>query len=1662
MWPKLPGPSVFIATPGDVRYLRDAAARVLDDLRASGGDDHGVGVYDWIVDKAEDGFAAWRPAQEQIPLPSDPDCRAVICILGERLGTELPADFPCEPVAPFLNEATHGPRVVHPMTAGAAESGGFALTGTVFECLAALASNKAASRLSDVERGSPPALIIFVGDSTLLDEPDPFFANWGGLRLLAEGRARHRTPGAQRAWEDREYRPQIAQLRNLLAFFQQQGVNFRIVADEEAACAEIRRFLQRALDLDARADHKPFKGLEPYGEEDADVFFGRAGERLQAVGDLRALFDNPTRLTAYGVIGGSGAGKSSFLRAGLVAHLVHTTSAGYYRGCVLRPVEILPAQDRLAAVGRADDGLRAIVTAALRAIDARAAVEQKLALLDKVAPEFQPQEAVELVLAALRDKGEGWRLLIGFDQFEELLDQRFDPKLGPRWLPVVRCIEAAARSRRIAVLYTLQANRVHLMADDPLLGPLLARGGNQTLDFPTSSISEVISKPFARAGIEVEPRLGAALRSKIDSFSQSVVSSTRGNLLPLVSLALLRLGEAAAALRAASPAAGASDAPGRVLLTLDECQHLIEIGESIATLSEEAFAAARAGSGPDWSDDTLGDLLRQLVRLGGTERERLSLPLAAIPRAGAPAHLARALLDRRILVREVGERMRLVHESVFHHWPRAIAWLAKERRLLTLHGIIGYRALEWDRNGRNLEEPRDASMRDVDEGAELLTLWYSVFSPSDPETLAPADAVVRDYILALLMTHPEPDRVIAPSPTGGTHMHLAAALGDAGLVRAYLAISPAAANFARKDGRTPLFGPCFTGRIDVLELLLEAGAAPDVMDDQGWRAVHAAAFFGHLDCLQALHAGGARLDEASEAVSNTTLVLATRHRREDILRWLVDHGAPVDALTTSGWTALHAAASEGAASIVRFLIERGATVDRRRGAGWTALHAAAWFGQLDAARELLDAGASVGSLAGHDSWVRPAHSLLGVPRGALATPLHVACDRGHVDIVRLLLARGADANADAFPRASGRDPDDLSAGVTPSPEGWTLLHLAADRGHAAVCAALAACYSNVDVAAREDLSPLGLALIRGLVDVAEALRTAGADIDRCQAAVGTPLQAAAANNNVAAIRFLLGAGADGGPSAVEPDPPIVLAAAAGHAAAVGAMLAAPQAAVRRGEAGATALHVAAMRGNLEVVRVLLDGGAPIDARDDCGQTALHLAITGPSRSRLDIAQFLISRASKLTGARDVAGWTALHRAAQAGHVELVRTLVAAGSRVDERSDAPVMTPLQAAAEVGQNEVVALLLELHAARDASAATKAPPAVLACRNRHYGTVLQLLDAGDAHDAALVEMLTEQFVANQRRRKRARAPLDLDEIRVAQALRQPAPAVDDVDGLRWRTGTRLWAARNRTWALPPVACGTWQLIAPADALERLAPAPPAGRAIDDLTVDGMRALQGAFEVVEARLVSSEAPRTALLLPGARGLRLASQGVCVLDGSAANEGLAVLHLAFFCATITCGGDAFVVFERPEQLRPHPRLPHGVASSAAGLARAPRVSTVRTGRANAAVGHWRRLLEPTGDPRAAADDAAEWRIDAVIQFGDGLFDCVFGVRSDGQVTLLDDRRLAAGLSAHVDTFTAGVRSARLFEAADPPSFHEPPLPGDRDPRALRHSWRTAIDGRGD
>lgn len=481
--------------------------------------------------------------------------------------------------------------------------------------------------------------------------------------------------------------------------------------------------------------------------------------------------------------------------------------------------------------------------------------------------------------------------------------------------------------------------------------------------------------------------------------------------------------------------------------------------------------------------------------------------------------------------------------------------------------------------------------------------------------------------------------------------------------------------------RTPLTGAVEAGHLEVVELLLSAGADPE-LELWGNSPLSFAARKGHLEVLGRLLAAGAK---PSDSDPLTYACLA-----DDLaaVRLLLSSGAKADQRDRrgNGCTPLIAAARCGHVCVVDLLLASGTGPDATQRDGGTALMEAAQFGQIGAVRLLLDRGADVGARAKDG-------------RTALAAAALAAANR--TEIQALLLERGAEIDEGVFLAAcAGGDVALVRTGLarglsadTANPDGITLLMAAASSDHGEI---------------------VGVLLAAGAAVNARTVRKAEFTASRGYLILernSTALIVAAQYDSREAVRLLLAAGAE-----------------------VDAKL--PN---RK-----TALMVAAWVGHFEPVRMLVAHGADLDAATTDGETARVLASYGErdsypddatadgraarwmeaNRAFSDIVDFLLSTAAA-TGAKDAAkallepktwnnpdrirllltgqvdvrgkrrdGWTALMLAAWSGHADLAEALVAKGAQVGAKSK-DGRTALTIALETGHNDVAALL-QSHAA------------------------------------------------------------------------------------------------------------------------------------------------------------------------------------------------------------------------------------------------------------------------------------------------------------------------------------------------------------------------------
>lgn len=1219
MWefPNLDRETIFIAAPGDVRYLRTAAISEIEQIKARSASALDISIYDWMVDKSENGFDDWVPAQGQIPLPTDPKCRAVICAFGERIGTPLPESFPLDAIGRHATARSHrgyGASLPHNDTDPAQNS--FAITGTVFEYLAVLeAAQQGAEHV-------PPALLLFIGDNSILDDTELLDANFGRGRLQEAAQRRFK-PSELRRWERQDYLPQIAQLRHFIRYVQDQGIVPKIVPDETAACREIRRFLLAKLGLRLQADERdPFKGLESYGIGDADIMYGRDHERREAIAELKSIWADEQRPNALCILGGSGSGKSSLLKAGLFGDLQKSVIGGGYVGFVMLPKDLSDAAPVDAE--QVPPALAALVTRALKSIDEKANSDAAIRDIAQAREDLQPAKAVEMMVAHLERKSPDWRLLVGIDQFEEILDQWVEHENASVWRPIIEFMLLACRSPRIAVIYTLQLNRAERIASDPRLGPFWTTGGIQLLGFPQQGLRAIIENPFAFKGIRLEPQLVHELQTRIIGFAEQGNPQTQSSLLPLVSMTLHRLYNSLAARRVrAAEETGPSESER--ILRLEDCREVLDVEGAISTLARSVRSRTQA------SEETLAKLLRRLVRIRGAEREMLSLPSIRMPTEAAEQALAESLVKQRLVLREGQSQIRLVHEAVIHHWPEARAWLEEERIHLNRASALAADAREWQTRGFEDGFLQTAGQRDVDRAADVLSRFYDVLSPCDGDDMSQPDGLLRRYCLGVLSHHPNPTRVIVSSKNAISHIYIASSYGATDLVKQYVDAEPGCVDVRNKKGHTPLSSACWSGHTGTIQVLLDAGADVDAVDDDGWRAIHWAVQKGHLKCLEQLLAAGADVEAASDS-GRRAIHIAAREGRLDCIERLLAVGASPVSTESDAWTSLHLAASCGHLLIVkRLLAEADVDPDTCTSDGYSALALAVWDGHDSIVEQLIATNrVDLSRLSGKNG-----DSLL-----------HIAATQGFLEIGDRLLRAGSnpnlrnqDGNTPLEPALSNRQMAFaellLRYGVEidlPDKNGKTLLHKAAIGWTGETEK-----YNFRSIAA----------------EIANFLLANSARVDARDAEGRTPLHLAVQNRNEEVVKVLL--------------------------AQKGAIDA----------AGATALlHLAARAGSVDVVRSLLEHGLSPDSSDNEGWTPLHEAA---QEGHGDIVTLLIEHGCRIDPVATDPPLTPLGAAAETGKLEVIQTLLEHGANIlacsPQRPE-----PLLLAIKNAQYEAATLLLD----------------------------------------------------------------------------------------------------------------------------------------------------------------------------------------------------------------------------------------------------------------------------------------------------------------------------------------------------------------------------------
>lgn len=376
----------------------------------------------------------------------------------------------------------------------------------------------------------------------------------------------------------------------------------------------------------------PWRGLASYGVQDAPWFAGRDRLVAELVSRLAG-----GRLLA--LVGASGSGKSSVLRAGLLAALGSDVLPG---SATWRVVSLRPGAHPLRQLARAALG-----------------------------PTGR-DEVAELLTQLVAGSGEGEeRVVIAVDQFEEVWTVCTGEEERAQFLDTLTELATDPRSNATVVL-AVRADFAGQLGEHDGLRALANDGTVFVGPMTAPEVRRAVERPAAAAGLVLD-----------DGLADTIVTDAGDapGLLPLLSTAMAQLWErreGAALTYAAYVALGG-------------------LSGAIATLAEETYASLSAQQ-----QGTTRLLMLRLTGPGvGESVTRRRVPLAemeSLPHPGVRQVVEELAAARLLAVADA--HVEVAHEALFREWPRLRGWLVEDAAGRAVQRRLAVAAAEWDADGR--------------------------------------------------------------------------------------------------------------------------------------------------------------------------------------------------------------------------------------------------------------------------------------------------------------------------------------------------------------------------------------------------------------------------------------------------------------------------------------------------------------------------------------------------------------------------------------------------------------------------------------------------------------------------------------------------------------------------------------------------------------------------------------------------------------------------------------------------------------------------------------------------------------------------------------------------------------------------------------------------
>lgn len=434
------------------------------------------------------------------------------------------------------------------------------------------------------------------------------------------------------------------------------------IEDEPKVLARLLELAANVRREDAPAPGlSPYKGLNYYDEGDADLFVGREALTAQLVENILSLTssDNEAKERFFAIVGASGSGKSSLVRAGLVPALRWDKTSNDWRIHVLTPTE------------HPLESLAITLT-----LDGNMAVETDT-LCNRLSRESGAlQQFVTYELGLKR----GACLLLVVDQFEELFALCRSEE--ERAFFIENLLSAVSEPNGpVMVIITLRADFYAHCAAYPQLRDALARHQKYIGTMTDEELRRAIEESAQRGRWVFEPGL-------VDLLMHDV--GHEPGALPLLSHALLETWQRRQGrMMTLSGYASSRGVRGAIAETAET------VFTDQLTREQQSIARRIFLRLTELNDETSTADTRRRARLD---------ELILKPEQGESTRVVlKALADARLITTSA-DSVEVAHEALIREWPTLRGWLEENREGLRLHRQLTEAAQQW------LELERDPDM----------------------------------------------------------------------------------------------------------------------------------------------------------------------------------------------------------------------------------------------------------------------------------------------------------------------------------------------------------------------------------------------------------------------------------------------------------------------------------------------------------------------------------------------------------------------------------------------------------------------------------------------------------------------------------------------------------------------------------------------------------------------------------------------------------------------------------------------------------------------------------------------------------------------------------------------------------------------------------------